>query len=116
MLALAGLGVNELLVLLDEFQRRVNAAQLEDARSHGRLKQHGDVAPRCDRNDNAADRHAEDVLRFLLDRQSRRVCLARVLALQVYDQFEPHLAPAGGLAKDRPYVEYSEAADFDEIA
>mmetsp|Transcript_5514 Transcript_5514/g.13264 ORF Transcript_5514/g.13264 Transcript_5514/m.13264 type:complete len:375 (-) Transcript_5514:3130-4254(-) len=113
--SLRGAAVDGALVALDEFLVGVDASQLQDGVAHGGLDQHREVAARVHRNDHLAHRHAEHVLVQRLVGQALEVALHRLLAHQVDDELEPHLAAHGGFAKDGLDVEQADAAHFQQI-
>ena len=93
----------------------VDAAQLQDGVAHGRLHEHGNIAPRHHLDHHLEHRHAQHVLRERLVGQALVFALQRFLAHQVHDELEAHLAAHGGFTKDGADVQEANAAHFQQV-
>jgi hypothetical protein len=61
------------LLAVDEVLHAVDPAQVQDGIAHRRFEKYCQVAPGRDRNDDSANRDAEDFLRLGIERQARSV-------------------------------------------
>ena len=93
----------------------VDAAQLQDGVAHGGLDQHGDVAAGDHLDHHLEHWHTQNVLRERLVGETLVVALQRLLAHQVHDELEAHLAAHGRLAKDGADIEQTDAAHFQQV-
>ena len=100
----------------DEFLRAVDAAQLQDIVAHGRLHQHGEIAPRGHRQHDLADAHAQDLFGARFERQAFQPGHNAAYRLfQLHDELEILAHAHGGFAEDRADVEHAQAPHFEEV-